>query len=195
MPEYTKYLHGSQSLIAQIRKYFLEQPNLAKPYKEIGIVDTPSLSLVQSKQYTIKTDKRYNQVWSGGKNWYLYKTKTAQFYDPDFETFHEQISGLVQQYISSFIIKYAGIYCLKAGGYLEPHCDKYIRHSIYIPFYLPKGCMIGWKDCGPVNLIEKMVYAFDTTTEHALINDSMEDRYVYIVEPLNQAHVRDFIYR
>lgn len=72
---------------------------------------------------------------------------------------------------------------LEAGGYIEPHIDNNIGRmtAINMSLNMPKDCIFRMKGFGDVPFKDGNTFLMNVGNEHALINESSEDRYHIII--------------
>ncbi len=72
---------------------------------------------------------------------------------------------------------------LEAGGYIAPHIDAPVKHiePVNIALHNPKECVWHWGDNTVLNFKNGDTYAMNIGIEHAVYNNSKEDRYHLIV--------------
>ena len=73
---------------------------------------------------------------------------------------------------------------VKAGGYISPHSDSTVPvvENINLVLNNPRGCIWRWTDGGDVEMVPGLCYGMNTHYEHAVYNNSSEDRIHMIVE-------------
>lgn len=174
---------ASQTNLEEVLSFIEGQSGTDCPYRKLGEIDREwvDIDYIRSLPYgpKITHGSTTGSTWSAAHKWDVYFTtfkgdKRSELLKP--------IDDLVLSFFPSGTQIYSGgIFRLKAGGYIMPHADDIITQEIYIPLYWPASTRFVYENFGDIVEQSGDILALDITKHHAVMNASIEDRYVYII--------------